>query len=79
LLAASHNQEGQQQRPSAPGGIGQSAQQQLLGPMEDTYMNSRADALRNVESTIVELGGIFEQLAHMVQEQGEVRPVSSAA
>ncbi|WZN60408.1 syntaxin [Chloropicon roscoffensis] len=64
--------EGQQQRPSAPGGIGQSAQQQLLGPMEDTYMNSRADALRNVESTIVELGGIFEQLAHMVQEQGEM-------
>ena len=42
-------------------------------------MNLRADALRNVESTIVELGGIFEQLAHMVQEQGEVRPVSSAA
>ena len=25
-----------------PGGIGQSMQQQLLGPMEDTYMNSRA-------------------------------------
>jgi len=35
-------------------------------------MDSRADALRNVESTIVELGGIFEQLAHMVQEQGEM-------
>merc|ERR1711977_151764 len=56
----------------APGGIGNSMQQQLLGPMEDTYMNSRADALRNVESTIVELGGIFEQLAHMVAEQGEM-------
>merc|ERR1711977_56244 len=50
----------------------QKMQQQLLGPMEDTYMNSRADALRNVESTIVELGGIFEQLAHMVAEQGEM-------
>jgi syntaxin 5 len=54
------------------GGIGNSMQQQLLGPMEDTYMNSRADALRNVESTIVELGGIFEQLATMVAEQGEM-------
>ena len=62
----------QSQGPPAPGGIGQSMQQQLLGPMEDTYMNSRADALRNVESTIVELGGIFEQLAHMVAEQGEM-------
>jgi len=57
---------------STGGGIGNSMQQQLLGPMEDTYMNSRADALRNVESTIVELGGIFEQLATMVAEQGEM-------
>mmetsp|Transcript_699 Transcript_699/g.1675 ORF Transcript_699/g.1675 Transcript_699/m.1675 type:complete len:91 (+) Transcript_699:336-608(+) len=35
-------------------------------------MSTRAEALRNVESTILELGGIFQQLAHMVQEQGEM-------
>ena len=56
----------------APGGIGASMQQQLLGPVEDSYMTHRAEALHNVESTIVELGGIFEQLAHMVAEQGEM-------
>ncbi|QDZ21610.1 syntaxin [Chloropicon primus] len=60
------------QKAQAPGGQGQSMQSQLLAPQEDSYMDSRADALRNVESTIVELGGIFEQLAHMVQEQGEM-------
>lgn len=46
-------------------------QQQLAAP-QDTYLSTRAEALRNVESTIVELGGIFQQLAHMVQEQGEM-------
>lgn len=50
---------------------GQAMQQQLSAP-QDTYMSTRAEALRNVESTIVELGGIFQQLAHMVQEQGEM-------
>lgn len=35
-------------------------------PQQDTYLNSRAEALHNVESTITELGGIFQQLAHMV-------------
>ena len=33
---------------------------------QDAYMTSRAAALQNVESTIHELGGIFQQLAHMV-------------
>ena len=28
--------------------------------------------MQNIESTIVELGGIFQQLAHMVKEQDEV-------
>jgi len=28
--------------------------------------------MQNIESTIVELGGIFQQLAHMVQEQEEM-------
>jgi syntaxin 5 len=45
---------------------GQAMQQQLSAP-QDTYMSTRAEALRNVESTIVELGGIFQQLAHMVR------------
>lgn len=35
-------------------------------------MESRAEALQNVESTIVELSGIFQQLATMVAEQGEL-------
>lgn len=41
-------------------------------PAQDTYLESRAEALHNVESTITELGGIFQQLAHLVKEQGEV-------
>ena len=50
----------------------QQQQQQLLLRQEDTYMNSRAEALQNVESTITELGGMFQQLATMVQQQQEV-------
>ncbi len=38
---------------------------QLTQP-QDSYLTSRAEALHNVESTITELGGIFQQLAHMV-------------
>eukprot|EP00271_Cylindrocystis_brebissonii_P001289 TRINITY_DN1159_c0_g1_i11.p1 TRINITY_DN1159_c0_g1~~TRINITY_DN1159_c0_g1_i11.p1 ORF type:complete len:325 (-),score=74.28 TRINITY_DN1159_c0_g1_i11:434-1408(-) len=49
----------------------QEQQQQLL-PVQDGYMRSRAEALQNVESTIVELGTIFQNLAVMVQQQGEV-------
>lgn len=41
-------------------------QQQQQVALQDTYYSSRAEALQNVESTIVELGGIFQQLAHMV-------------
>jgi len=45
-------------------------QMQQHGDME--YLNSRADAMQNIESTIVELGGIFQQLAHMIKEQEEI-------
>jgi len=38
----------------------------------DEYLSSRAEAMQNIESTIVELGGIFQQLAVMVKEQEEV-------
>ncbi|XP_024540022.1 syntaxin-32 isoform X1 [Selaginella moellendorffii] len=47
-------------------------QTQQLVPTQDHYLHSRAEALRNVESTIAELGNIFSQLATMVAEQGEV-------
>lgn len=40
-------------------------------PPKDSYIQSRADTMQNIESTIVELGSIFQQLAHMVKEQEE--------
>lgn len=52
------------------GGTGQALS--LMRPPQDvSYQDARADAVRQVESTIVELGQIFNQLATMVQEQGE--------
>ncbi|XP_071742302.1 syntaxin-32-like [Rutidosis leptorrhynchoides] len=50
----------------------QNQQQQQMVPLQDTYMQSRAEALHNVESTIHELGTIFTQLATMVSQQGEL-------
>ncbi|GAB2232498.1 hypothetical protein Droror1_Dr00011535 [Drosera rotundifolia] len=50
----------------------QAQQQQQLVPLQDTYMQSRAEALQNVESTIHELSNIFTQLATMVSQQGEI-------
>ncbi|GJU15117.1 syntaxin-32, partial [Tanacetum coccineum] len=47
-------------------------QQQQMVPLQDSYMQSRAEALHNVESTIHELGSIFTQLATMVSQQGEL-------
>nr|VDC96561.1 unnamed protein product [Brassica rapa] len=47
-------------------------QQQQMVPLQDTYMESRAEALHNVESTIHELSNIFTQLATMVSQQGEI-------
>lgn len=35
-------------------------------------MASRSEALQNVETTIVELGSIFRDLATMVAQQGEM-------
>ncbi|KAJ8384592.1 hypothetical protein AAFF_G00200290 [Aldrovandia affinis] len=48
-----------------------SSQQLLLINEQDSYIQSRADTMQNIESTIVELGSIFQQLAHMVKEQEE--------
>ncbi|KAI7989012.1 Syntaxin-32 [Camellia lanceoleosa] len=50
----------------------QHQQQQQMVPLQDSYMQSRAEALHNVESTIHELGNIFTQLATMVSQQGEL-------
>ena len=45
--------------------------------MTDDYLHSRANAMQNIESTIVELGGIFSQLAHMIKEQVRLKLGSS--
>lgn len=46
-------------------------QQLALRDDGDSYVQQRAETMHNIESTIVELGGIFQQLAHMVKEQDE--------
>ncbi|XP_056383536.1 syntaxin-5 [Hyla sarda] len=47
------------------------SQQLTLIDEQDSYIQSRANTMQNIESTIVELGSIFQQLAHMVKEQEE--------
>ncbi|CAM9495892.1 syntaxin-5-like [Lampetra fluviatilis] len=47
-----------------------SPQAQLLAKQE-SYIQERTDAMSAIQSTIVELGSIFQQLAHMVTEQEE--------
>jgi syntaxin 5 len=47
-------------------------QQMMLYDESDNYVQQRAETMQNIESTIVELGGIFSQLAHMVKEQEEM-------
>uniref|UniRef100_A0A8C8ENF0 t-SNARE coiled-coil homology domain-containing protein n=1 Tax=Oncorhynchus tshawytscha TaxID=74940 RepID=A0A8C8ENF0_ONCTS len=44
---------------------------QLHSTKQDSYIQSRSDTMQNIETTIVELGSIFQQLAHMVKEQEE--------
>ncbi|XP_022911136.1 syntaxin-5 [Onthophagus taurus] len=44
----------------------------LIRDETDNYLQNRAETMQNIESTIVELGGIFQQLAHMVKEQEEM-------
>ncbi|CAH1407635.1 unnamed protein product [Nezara viridula] len=53
---------------------GRQQQSQLLMSYDETdqYLTTRAETMQNIESTIVELGGIFQQLAHMVKEQEEM-------
>ncbi|GLC45651.1 hypothetical protein PLESTB_001790500 [Pleodorina starrii] len=65
FLASSPASQAQQQQAQ------QQMQMQLVAP-QDTYLSSRAEALRNVENTIVELGSIFNKLSELVAEQGEL-------
>ncbi len=44
----------------------QQQQQLVLAQPQDNYLASRNEALHQVETTIHELGSIFQQLAHMV-------------
>lgn len=50
----------------------QQQQQLMLSAPQDNYLASRNQALHEVESAIRDIGGIFQQLAHMVEEQGEL-------
>ncbi|GME82118.1 unnamed protein product [Ambrosiozyma monospora] len=50
----------------------QSQQLLLLEEQNNEYLQDRNRAVEAIESTINEVGGLFQQLATMVQEQGEV-------
>jgi len=54
------------------GGHDQFQQQMQLIDEQDSYIQSRADTMQNIEATIVELGTIFQQLAYMVKEQEDL-------
>ncbi|KAF0306674.1 Syntaxin-5 [Amphibalanus amphitrite] len=54
------------------GADGQQQGQMLLMEEQDTYYQARSETMKNIESTVVELGAIFQQLAHMVHEQEEM-------
>ncbi|XP_037088456.1 syntaxin-5-like [Pollicipes pollicipes] len=52
---------------------GAAASLQIFAEEQDAFLyESRSEAMKNIESTVVELGTIFQQLAHMVQEHGEM-------
>ena len=53
--------------------IGMPSQQQSmqLVQRQDQYLTQRGQAIESIESTIHELGSIFQQLAQMVSEQAE--------
>lgn len=49
----------------------QQSQALMTRDASDQYLESRSTAIETIESTIAELGGIFQQLAQMVSEQRE--------
>ena len=46
-------------------------QQMAMVEEQDNYVKNREETMHSIESTIVELSSIFQQLAHMVKEQEE--------
>jgi syntaxin 5 len=52
-------------------GISPQSQQMQLVHQQDQYLAERGQAIESIESTIHELGSIFQQLAQMVSEQAE--------
>eukprot|EP00127_Corallochytrium_limacisporum_P006737 Clim_evm7s235 gene=Clim_evmTU7s235 len=53
------------------GGSMAQGQQYMQQGGNQEYLQSRHEAVNQIESTITELGTVFQQLARMVQEQGE--------
>jgi len=58
--------------PARTGGEVAIAMPQMMMVQQEDYTSSRATAVENIERTIVELGGIFQQLATLVAEQGDM-------
>ena len=54
------------------GSGGQTDQMTMYAPQESSYLSDRARDVEQVESTIAELGGIFQHLATLVTEHGEM-------
>jgi syntaxin 5 len=54
-----------------PNGGNSAFQQMELVEQQDSYIQSRSTAIESIETTIAELGQIFNQLANMVAEQRE--------
>lgn len=72
LLLAEEQHQSSIDMGQQPGSHHQNQTQLMIYADEsDNYVQQRAETMQNIESTIVELGGIFQQLAHMVKEQEE--------
>ncbi|RUS89676.1 hypothetical protein EGW08_002597 [Elysia chlorotica] len=69
---ASHAGNGEVAIDMSGSGKGNLQNQMQIIDEQDAYIQSRADTMQSIESTIVELGSIFQQLAHMVKEQEEI-------
>lgn len=54
-----------------PSGSFSGGQTLQLVEQQDAYISERANTMETIETTIVELGSIFQQLATMVKEQEE--------
>ncbi|BFZ54295.1 Integral membrane protein SED5 [Savitreella phatthalungensis] len=71
LSLGEENSTSQADNPYAKGVTGEQQQALMMHDASDQYLESRSSAIETIESTIAELGGIFQQLAQMVSEQRE--------